>query len=47
MRGLLGSVKVFREDIRLDDTEKYLMLAKGWVSRWNENKLIKKISFGL
>jgi hypothetical protein len=47
LQRLLREVRVFREDIQVGQVSSYVAAARWSIRKWNENKVLKKVSFAL
>lgn len=47
LRAVVGSVRVFREEVRVGEVGSYVAITRHWIRKWSSAKVVKKISFCL
>lgn len=44
---IIKNVRLFRDEVIVSEMENYLDLARYYVKKWNEDKMVKKIPYNL
>ena len=47
LQQLLKGVKPFKEEVNIEELSNYLLVTRHYVRQWNEDKVVRKIGYGL